>query len=358
MNRLRVGIVGCGEVTQLIHLPALAFLAELFRVEALCDVSAEVLAEVGGRWRIEKLVTDYRALVESPDIDAVLVANPDAYHVEVVLAALVAGKDVLVEKPMAMTRRETDEVVAAATRTGGVVQVGYMRRYAPAFVEACRMLPEIGPIKLARVHDVIGSNHLLIRQTARVARPRDLADGIVAAGRRAYAERVDEAIGVGTPEALRTAYGILLGLSSHDISAMRELLGMPKGVLYAAARHEGMYLSAAFDYGTFVCNFETGIDGIPRFDGHLEVYGQERVVRVDYETPYLRNMPIRLRVTGANGSGGVDERVSQRDWGDPFVAEWEAFHENVRGRRTPKTSPEDYRHDLELFGEMVRLMEA
>ncbi len=358
MDRLRVGIVGCGEVTQLIHLPALAFLPELFAVEALCDVSQQVLGEVGGRWRIPTQVSDYRGLVESAEIDAVLVANPDAFHVEVVLAALAAGKDVLVEKPMAMTLRETDEVAAAAERTGRVVQVGYMRRYAPAFLAACRLLPELGPIKLARVHDVIGSNHLVIRQAARVARPRDLPEAVVAAGRAAYAERVDEAIGAGAAETLRTAYGILLGLGSHDVSAMRELLGHPKRVLYAAARHGGMYLSAAFDYGDFVCNFETGIDSIPRFDGHLEVYGEERVVRVEYDTPYLRNMPIRLRVTAANGGGGVEERALQPDWGDPFVAEWRAFHENVRERRKPKTSPGDYRNDLELFAEMIGLMGA
>jgi predicted dehydrogenase len=358
MEPLRVGIIGCGEVTQLIHLPTLAFLPDLFRVDALCDVSPGVLEAVADRWRVAGRHTDPRALIEDPEIDAVVVANPDAFHVEAVLAALAAGKDVLVEKPMAMTLRETDDVINAAREAGRVVQVGYMRRYAPAFLQACRLVPEIGPIRLARVHDVIGSNHLVIRQAARVVRPRDLSVALVESGRQAYATRVDEAIGPGAPETLRTAYGILLGLSSHDISAMRELLGMPKRVLYAAARNGGMCLSAAFDYGEFVCNFETGIDGIPRFDGHIEVYGDEKVVRVEYDTPYLRNLPIRLRVTAANGDGGVEEHASQPDWGDPFVAEWRAFHDNVRERRTPKTSPADYRHDLELFAEMIELMRS
>jgi predicted dehydrogenase len=148
----------------------------------------------------------------------------------------------------------------------------------------------------------------------------------------------------------------MLGLSSHDISAMRELLGMPQRVLYAAQRQGGLYLSAAFDYGEYVCQFETGIDNIPRFDAHLEVYGENRTLRVQYDTPYVRNLPIRLYVTAANGQGGVVERAEHPAWGDAFVAEWRAFYTNVVERRTPKTPPSDFRQDLELFRDMIALM--
>lgn len=57
-------------------------------------------------------------------------------------------------------------------------------------------------------------------------------------------------------------------------------------------------LTAAFDYGDFVCQFETGIDNIARFDGHLEVFAENQVIRVQYDTPYVRNLSIRLTVTG------------------------------------------------------------
>jgi len=145
-------------------------------------------------------------------------------------------------------------------------------------------------------------------------------------------------------------------LSAHDLSAMRELLGMPQRVLYAAQRQGGLYLSAAFDYGGYVCQFETGIDNIPRFDARLEVYGEQRMLRVQYDTPYVRNLPIRLHVTEANGSGGVVERTELPTWGDAFVAEWQAFHTNVVERRAPKTPPADFRQDLELFHDMIALM--
>lgn len=355
MQRLRIGIIGCGEVTQIMHLPSLTQLAEQFVVAALCDVSDTVLQAVGEQWRVPNRYHAYQDLLDQDDIDAVLVANPDAYHAEVALAAIAVGKHVLIEKPMCITLHEADAISAAQARTGVTVQVGYMRRYAPAFVEAVRLLPQLGDIRLARVHDVLGSNALIVNNTSRVVRSADVPAEVMVVGQRLRDERVIEAIGAAAPE-LQTAYGLLLGLSSHDISAMRELLGMPQRVLYAAQRQGGRYLSAAFDYGTYVCQFETGVDAIPRFDAYLEVYGEQQVLRVQYDTPYVRNLPIRLHISEANGRGGMIEREEHPAWGDAFVAEWQAFYTNVVERRSPKTSPADFRQDLLLFHDMIALM--
>jgi predicted dehydrogenase len=355
MQRLRIGIVGCGEVTQILHLPTLAQLAEQFVVTALCDVSERVLQEVGDQWRVPKRYRNYQELVVQGDVDAVVVANPDVYHAEVALAAIAAGKHVLIEKPMCITLGEADAISAAQERAGVTVQVGYMRRYAPAFGAACGLIPELGDIRLARVHALIGRNALIVNRTSRVVRADDVPADIVAASARLREERLTEAIG-DLPADLRRAYGLLLGLSSHDLSAMRELLGMPQRVLYAAQRQGGQYLSAAFDYGSYVCQFETGVDAIPRFDAHLEVYGEQRVLRVQYDTPYVRNLPIRLFVSEANGQGGMSERAEHPAWGDAFVAEWQAFHSSVLERRQAKSSPADFRQDLELFRDMIAVM--
>jgi predicted dehydrogenase len=338
------------------HLPSLYQLNDKFQVTALCDVSAAVLEEVGNAWQVAGRFQDYRQLIEQDDVEAVLIASPNAYHAGAALAAIAAGKHVLVEKPMCLTLREADEIIAAARQQPQVVvQVGYMRRYAPAFMAACRLVPELGAIRLARVHDVLGWNSLFISHTSRVVRGDDVPADVIAEGQQLQDERITEAIG-DAPPALRSVYSLLLGLSSHDLSAMRELLGLPQGVLYAAQRQGGLYLSAAFDYGGYVCQFETGIDNIPRFDAHLEVYGEERVLRVQYDTPYVRNLPIRLFITEANGRGGVVERVEHPAWGDAFVSEWQAFYDNIMNHTEPKTSAADFRKDLELFQDMIRLM--
>lgn len=357
MAQMRLGIVGCGEVIQIIHLPSLALLPDLFAVTALCDVSAATLNGVGDQWNIAARFTDYHDLVQWPDVDAVLVTNPHAYHAEVAIAAMRAGKHVFIEKPMCITLRQADEIIAAQRETGMTAHVGYMRRFAPAFAEACRLVAEMEPIQLARVHNVMGRNTLVIAQATRVIRGDDVPDGVLAAGRQLQTDLVREAIGEASPE-MQGAYLLLLGLSSHDISAMRELLGMPRRVLYAAQRQGGRYLSAAFDYGAYVCQFETGVDTIPRNDTYIEVYSPNRTVTVRYDTPYIRNLPARVSVTEPNGAGGVVQRVEHPNWEDQFVVEWRAFHASVTNGDTPKTAPSDARQDLELFAEIARLMQA
>jgi predicted dehydrogenase len=356
-RRLRIGAIGCGEVTQIVHLPTLSQLADRFDVTALCDVDPHVLGAVGDAWGVAQRHADFHELVQSPDVDAVLIANPDAYHAEAAIAAVAAGKDVLVEKPMCLAPRECDELVAAAEAAGAIVQVGYMRRHAPALAAARRELEGLGEVRFARVHDLIGQNHLIIERTSRVIRGDGPGPEAAAAAAERRAALVAEAIG-DVPPALLRAYGLLLGLGSHDLSAMRELLGRPRGVAFAGVHHDGDYVQAAIDYGSFLCQYETGVDRIPRFDAHIEVFGDSRVLRVQYDTPYVRNLPVRLTVLDANGSGGVVERRIHPEWGDPFVYEWLAFHEHVTARTQPSASPEDYRQDLELTAKMVELMAA
>ncbi|MEY2606335.1 MAG: hypothetical protein QOH31_4157 [Verrucomicrobiota bacterium] len=355
-RKIRVGIVGCGEVTQIMHWPSLFQLADRFEVTALCDVSPLVLEELGRLWNINSLATNHRELVTRQDVDAVLIANPNAFHAEVVLDAIAAGKHVLVEKPMCVTHREANQIIVAEKNSNVVVQVGYMRRYAPAFLEACEVVRKMGEIKFARVRDFIGFNSLIVNATSRVIRDEQLSESVKKEAKLREEVSFDEALGGRSTPALRRAYTLMLGLSSHDLSAMRELLGMPSKVLFAAQRSAGLYLTATFDYGAYVCQFETGIDHIARFDAHLEVYGDEQVVRVQYDTPYVRNSPIRLLTMETNGQGGVSNRTSHPAWGDPFVEEWKAFYKNVTKNKVPKTNPTDFAQDLELFTEMARLM--
>jgi hypothetical protein len=143
-------------------------------------------------------------------------------------------------------------------------------------------------IRFAGVRDFIGSNSLIINHTSRVIRDEQLLESVKNETKLRDEALVDEALG-GTPSpALRRAYAVLLGLSSHDLSAMRELLGVLHQVLFAVQRSNGLYIAATFDYGPYVCHFETGIDGIARFGAHLEVYGSQKVVRIQYDTPYVR----------------------------------------------------------------------
>lgn len=84
-------------------------------------------------------------------------------------------------------------------------------------------------------------------------------------------------------------YRLLGGLGSHDLSAMRELLGVPKRCFAASrAQAEGMpFITALFDYGGFTATYESGIDNVADFDAHIEVIGDGKRVKISYDTVRL-----------------------------------------------------------------------
>ena len=259
MQRVTAGVIGLGEVAQVIHLPILAALADRFAIGAVCDVSPGLLAVIGDRYAVENRYDDPFALVQQRDLDAVFVLNSDEYHADCVIAAARAGKHVLVEKPMCLTLGEVEAIVQARDAAGVRVMVGYMRRFAPAFMQAVAEVQALETITYARIRDIIGRNRLIVDQSSVVHRPADVPAELLRE-RAARAERlVREAIGE-APSGIVGAYRFLLGLNSHDISAMRELLGVPLGVVSARQWHGGKFLVAVFQYDGYCAVLETGVD--------------------------------------------------------------------------------------------------
>jgi myo-inositol 2-dehydrogenase / D-chiro-inositol 1-dehydrogenase len=132
---VRVGIVGVG-VMGADHARILASQVSGAKVQSLCDadpVRAKAIAdETGAR----AVTVDPAALIQDSTVDAVLVASPDHTHKQLVLACIAAHKPVLCEKPLAPTVAECLKVVAAESKVGRrLVQIGYMRRFDPSYVE-------------------------------------------------------------------------------------------------------------------------------------------------------------------------------------------------------------------------------
>lgn len=262
----------------------------------------------------------------------------------------------LIEKPFCVSLDEADRLIAAEALSGVTAQVGFMRRYAPAFIEAVQHLAgHRDDIILARVHDVIGQNAIIIDSTSPVIRAKDVPEAVLEEGRQRMSAAAKAAVGIGEGPRFM-AYNLLLGLASHDISAMRELIGMPKAVLSATQRHGGRVVTASFDYGHFVCQFEAAVDAIPHFDAYLEVVRPTEIVRVDYDTPYIRHLPAKLTLLKAHGPAGISTDQSFPTRADSFGFEWRGFHTNIMQQLRPKTSLADARQDLELFRDMIGLM--
>lgn len=359
MARIRAGIIGLGEVGQIIHLPILESLSDLYEVTAVCDVSPSLLAAMGERYRIpdDARHLDYRDLVARPDIDVVFVINSTEYHAECAIAAIAAGKHVLIEKPVCLTLGEANAIIQARDAAGVQVMIGYMRRYAPAFLEAVEQVRTLDTIRYVRVRDIIGHNRLLIEQSSVVIYPDDIPDDLRRDRQDRNRRMTREAIG-DVPPALVRAYGLLAGLCSHDLSAMRELLGgPPKRVLSAAQWHDGNLLTVLMDYGDFAAYLETGVDGQRRFDAHIEVYGPSSSIRVQYDTPYIRHLPTTLTISREEDDSH-SETVIRPTYKDPYTHELEALHDVIADEAPVKTSVEDSIDDLVLFRDIIEAMKA
>jgi predicted dehydrogenase len=355
LSKLRVGVIGLGEVAQVIHLPIIESLPDRYELAAVCDISPGLVKRVGDRYRVEHRYTDFHELIAADVIDCVFVLNSDEYHAECTIAALDAGIDVLVEKPMCLSPREAEEIIAARDRSGKAVMVAYMRRFAPAFNEAVERLPELGDLRYVRVHDVIGENRLIVDQTSYVDRPDDIPQEAVDEKWARRAALVREALG-DVPQELEWTYGLLCGLGSHDLSAMRELLGSPKEVSAAKMWRSGGYIVALLDYGDFVVTYETGVDAQLRYDTYIEVYGASGTMKVQYDTPYVRHFPTTLQLELTDGDS-YERSVRRPHLKDPYTYELEYFHDIVTSGGTPKTTPEDYVQDMQLFVDIIRAIQ-
>lgn len=136
---------------------------------------------------------------------------------------------------------------------------------------------------------------------------------------------------------------------------MREMIGMPKGVKGAFLNFP--FWTVLFDYNSFPVTYESGFVGVPIFDAHVEVYSADKIVRVNYDTPYIRGLPVTMtvqeKVQGRQGPG-YQERIVRKTYENPYMTEFLDFHDCAANGKTPKTSVKDAREDLDLFKMILR----
>jgi predicted dehydrogenase len=139
LEPLKLGIVGCGFVTERRHLPTLQRLSEV-RVVALADVDSDKCERVAARFGRPSCHPDVRALLANADVDAVAVCTPASTHTEVALPALDAGKHVFVEKPITLSLEEAGTLVRRAQNLSATTTVGFNQRHHRLVREARKLL--------------------------------------------------------------------------------------------------------------------------------------------------------------------------------------------------------------------------
>ncbi|HSW49054.1 MAG TPA: Gfo/Idh/MocA family oxidoreductase [Bryobacteraceae bacterium] len=148
---VNIGIAGCGEVAGEKHLRVLHDIPRA-RVVALADVDGERLERVAERHRVARRYPDVSAMVDHPGLEAVGVCVPAGVHAEVAVAAILAGKSVYVEKPLALTLEDADRILQAASGKRARHLMGFHMRFHRLIREARARLAagEIGNIESIR----------------------------------------------------------------------------------------------------------------------------------------------------------------------------------------------------------------
>ena len=129
---IRVGIIGCGGIANGKHIPGIQAI-EGVEIVALCDIIVEKAEKTKERHGLTnaKIYQDYKELLKDESIDDVQICTPNRSHSFITIDSLEAGKNVMVEKPMAINAVEAKKMLDAAKRTGKALTVAYQNRQKP-----------------------------------------------------------------------------------------------------------------------------------------------------------------------------------------------------------------------------------
>jgi predicted dehydrogenase len=359
---LRTAVIGGGLIAQVVHLPNLARLDDAFEIVAIADVSATVASGLADRYAPARACTDWAALLDGERLDALVVCSPHATHAQVVLAALDRGLHVLVEKPLCLVPDDAAAICRRRDETGLVVQVGYMKRYDPAYEAFLDALP--AGADALRLVDVVTYDPWLAREPfvpwRRMLRGDDVPEPVLDAGRAAATEQVRRAVGADDQLAVRVYGDIFLGALIHDVNLVHgalDRLGAPGGVepVGAASWADGdaaSFTARLAGGGTWHSSFLM-LRGLMDFRERASLYFEDAVHELEFPSPYWPDAPRLHRVSGVRDGRHavrVDEHAA-----DAYVAELRHFHACVVDGAECRTPPEQALRDIELLRELYRL---
>lgn len=352
MSLVRIGVIGCGAVAQVQHLPNLKHLHREYEVTIVCDLSKGAAEAAAKRFDIPNYVTDYKKVLDT-DVDAVLLCHGDP-KTEVALAALDAGKHVFIEKPVCFSLQEIDAMVNAQQKAGTVAQAGYMKVHDPAFQLAKQEVDKMENYRFVQINHLHPNNSLHLSQFD-VQRFDDVASGALAPARSAREVARKDAIGDVPPQVERAFY-LLSGSMIHDIYSLRVMLGSPSEVISAEVWAEGGGVNIVFAYPNGARCVATWVDlpDLWDFKETLEIYGREKRVLVSYPTGFSRGILSEVTIQGIDSDGTTYRKNPAIEWESAFVRELRHFHACITEGVTCYTPLESARKDIELIINIVK----
>jgi predicted dehydrogenase len=345
-----IGVIGAGTIAQISHIPYILDDEQHFKLLAISDINESLLTDVADHYHIDSRYTDYQALLDREDIEAVVICHSGSHH-DSVLAAVDRGKDILVEKPLAWNLREAEEIAARVEQSDRIVQMGYHKLYDPAFAVAKQQVEKIedlGYVRIAVLHPVTeyGFSHLRMRR----------GGGLIQEGHRepaswaeqleshlqgltggALAPLVDEALGDRKDDRqLRQFFGTLNGSLIHNIYMMFGFLGDPVRVRSVELWRDTMSLQILVEYSPELCCCLEW-HHLPYLNDYREeysFYGNRSRVSLHFPAPYFLHFPSPIVVQGCDGELTWEKKILV-SYDEAYRRELRQFYECVMDRRQP-----------------------
>jgi len=353
VKRLRTGVIGCGLVAQVMHLPFLRELSDRYEVRALCDISPRALAHAGAMFpeagrhaRAEDLLAE--------ELDAVLVLTPGS-HAPAAIAAAETGRHVFVEKPMCIDPGEGRLMIDAAEASNVVLMVGYMKRYDPAYEQLHATLDRAG-LTYARITTLESPLEPYVAHLPLSHGGPDVDAELLASLAADDALRVEAAL-PGADELSRRVYRvILLDSMIHELNGIRHLLGEPSALQFARFSPDARSVTTALTFGDVECAAVwIDLPGIARYQQDWAFYGPDARSSLRFPSPFLRNEPTQLILEGGElGTAHAWETVHTVSYDEAFKRELVEFHTAAVEGLPARTDGADGLRDVVLCQSIAR----
>lgn len=292
-EKLRMGYVGCGFMAQKVHIPNILSIDDCELV-ALAEVRPQLGARVQQRYGIPTLYPDHLALAQDTSIQAVAVSGHYAGQGEIAIDLLRAGKDVFVEKPVAITVAQAERILTAERESGKRLMVGYMKRYdagnllVKELLEGYAQSGEMGAVTYVRNHGFGGD------WTGGLATPFETTDEPMPDTPATFPAWM--------PARFHNGYLGYLQQYTHNVNLVRWFLEAGgevtvKSVDFAADGVSGVVVLETGGVRTII---ESGWLNYEGWDEHTQIYFQKGWVKTCAPPLLLKNVPATVEIYQAD----------------------------------------------------------
>lgn len=337
-HQLKIGIVGGGMISQVAHLPF--YLGDRrCQVKAVAEMRPSLVRHLRDVLGVKRVVADHRELFNDPDISAVVIIAPCAATGPLALAALEAGKDVIVEKPLAHTAAQVERLIRAASERDRILGVAYMKRYDPG-VQAARVeferlqdTGELGDLLLARFYDYA----------------RDYAHGVPPHKRPEESRTMRFEVWPTAPEWLPAdraeEYAWFVKTAGHDINLLTYFFPAHLRLASATAPVQAG-LTATFECDGVPVVFELARSASGAWLQGAEFVFERGRVLLEIPSPMAADRSALVTINEISTSASVRALPVQNAWS--FTRQARSFVQDLLERRHPLTSGVEALKDLRL----------